>query len=90
MMMMMLQSRLRRANLRVISMSLDMLLQILWTLKGLATEIALMRLERHMHTNVRGDVVALDSGSIARPPLASQVQVIGTLATDMALANVFL
>lgn len=87
---MMLQSRLRRANLRVISMSLDMLLQILWTLKGLATEIALMRLERHMHTNVRGDVVAFDSGSIARPPLASQVQVIGTLATDMALANVFL
>jgi len=86
----MLQSRLGRADLRVISMSLDMFLQILGALKGLSTEIALMRLERHMHTNVRGDVVALDSGSIARPPLASQVQVIGTLATDMALANVFL
>ena len=88
--MMMLQSRFGRTDLRVISVSLDMFFQILGALEGLATEITFMRLERHMHTNVRSDVVALDGGSITRPPLAGEVQVIGTLTTDMALANVFL
>jgi hypothetical protein len=71
-------------------MSLDMLLQILGTLESLATEITLVRLERHMHTNVGSDVVALDSGGVAGSPLTSQVQVVGALATDMAFANVFL
>ena len=71
-------------------MGLDMFLQILRTLEGLATEITLVRLERHMYANVRSNVVALDSGSVTRPPLASQIQVVGALATDMAFANVLL
>jgi hypothetical protein len=71
-------------------MGLDMLLQILGTLESLATEVALVRLERHMYPDVRGDVVTLDGGSVASTPLASQVQVVGALASNMALADVFL
>lgn len=44
---------------------LDVLLQILRTLEGLATKLTLVRLERDMNTNVRGNVVSLDSGSPA-------------------------
>jgi hypothetical protein len=71
-------------------MGLNVLLEILGTLERFAAEIALMRLERHMDPNVRSDVVALDSRGAALVPLASQVQVVGALATNMLLANVFL
>jgi len=43
-----------------------------------------------MHANVRSDVVALDRRGAALIPLASQVEVVGALATDMLLADVFL
>lgn len=65
-----------------------MLLQVLGTLEALATEVALVRLERNMDTNVRCDVVALDGGCAAIVPAAGQVQIISALATDMALTNV--
>lgn len=71
-------------------MGLNMLLQILGTLEGLATEIALVRLQRHMHSDVGGDMIALNGGGVACSPLASQIQIVGTLATDMAFAHVFL
>lgn len=71
-------------------MGLDMLLQILGTLESLATEVALVRFKRHMDSNVRGDVVALDSRSATATPLASQIKVVGTLTADMALTDVFL
>jgi hypothetical protein len=70
-------------------MGLNVLLQILGPLEGLATEIALVRLQRHMHSDVGGDVIALDGGGVACSPLASQIQIVGTLATDMAFAHVF-
>lgn len=71
-------------------MGLDVFLQILGPLEGLATEVALVWLQGDMHANVGGDVVALDGGGVAVAPLASQVQVVGALAADMALADVFL
>lgn len=71
-------------------MGLDMLLQVLRPLEGLATEVTLVRLERHMDANVRGDVVAFDGGGTAGTPLTSQVQVVGALAADMTLTDVFL
>lgn len=71
-------------------MGLDVLLQVLRALEGLATEITLVRLERHMHADMGGDMVALDGGGVASAPLASQVQVVGALATDMTLADVVL
>lgn len=71
-------------------MGLDVLLQILGALKGLATEVTLVRLQGNMHTDMRGDMVALHGGSVAVAPLAGQVQVVGAFATDMALADVFL
>lgn len=43
-----------------------------------------------MDADVRGDVVALDSGGAAIAPLAGEVQVVGALAANMALADVVL
>lgn len=87
---MVLEAGFRRADLRVVGMGLDVLLQILGALEGLATKTALVRSEGHMHPDMGGDTVALDSGGTASSPLASQIQVFGALVTDMALANVFL
>jgi hypothetical protein len=67
-----------------------MLLEILGALKRLAAKLALVRLERDVNTDVRGDVITLDSGGAARVPLASEVQVVGALAADMALTDVLL
>lgn len=71
-------------------MGLDMLLEILRSLESLATEITLVRLQRYMHPDVGGDMVALDGGGVTGPPVASQVQVVGALATNMAFTDVFL
>ena len=86
----MLQSGLRRSNLRVVGVGLDMLLQILGSLEGLATEIAFVRLQGDMHSDMRCDMVTLDRCGVASAPLASQVQVVGALAANMTLTDVFL
>lgn len=69
-------------------MGLDVLLQVLGTLEGLSAEVALVRLERNVHADVRGDVIALYCCGPARVPLASQVEVVGALPADMALTDV--
>lgn len=71
-------------------MSLDVLLQILWAFECLATEVALVRLQRDVDSNVRRDVITLYSRSTAVAPLTCQVQVVGALATNMALTDVVL
>lgn len=75
---------------RIVSVSLHVLLQILGSLESLAAEVALMRLQWDMDADVRSDVISLDSGGTAVAPLAGQVQVVGALTTNMALANVIL
>lgn len=80
----------RSQNDRVISVGLDMLLQVLGTFEGFATKFAFMGLQRHVHTNVRSDVITLHSGGAAASPLAGQIEIIGALAAYMALANMFL
>ena len=74
----------------VISMSLDMFLEILRALEGLATELALVRLQGNVDSDVGGDVVALDGGGAALTPRAGQVEVVSRLAANMTLADVFL
>lgn len=71
-------------------MSLDMLLQILRALESLATEIALVRFEWDVNSDVGGDVVTLDCCGVAGTPLAGQVEVISALTSNMALANMLL
>ncbi len=71
-------------------MSLDMFLEILRTLEGLATKLAFVRLQGDMDTDVGGDVVTLDGGGSALAPGAGQVEVVGRLAANMALADMFL
>lgn len=71
-------------------MCLDMFLKILWSLKGLATELALVRLERNMNSDVRGDVVALDGCCSALTPCACQVEVVGRFSTDVSFTYVLL
>lgn len=80
----------RAQQYRVVSVSLDVLLQVLRTLECLATEVALVRLERDVNTDVRRDVVALNRGGAAVSPLAGEVQVVGAFATNVTLTNVIL
>lgn len=47
---------------------LHMLLQILRALEGLPAEFALVRLERNVDTDMRGDVVAFDGCGSAGAP----------------------
>jgi hypothetical protein len=75
---------------RVIGMSLDMFLEVLWAFEGLATEFAFVRFEWDVDSNVRGDVVTLDSRGAAATPLTGQVEVVGRFAADVALADMFL
>jgi len=67
-----------------------MLLEILRTLERFATELALVRLERNVNANVRGDVVALHSSGPAGVPLAGEVQVACALAPNMPFTDVLL
>ena len=71
-------------------MSLDVLLKILGTLESLATEIAFVRLQGHVNSNVRGNVVTLYSCGAAVAPLASEIQVVRALTSNMAFADVIL
>lgn len=53
---------------RVISMCLDMFLEVLRPFESLATELASVRFQRNMNTNVRRDVVTLDDSDTTAPP----------------------
>ena len=55
-----------------------MFLQILRSLERFATELALVRLERNMNSDVRGYVIALDCGGAALTPCAGEVKVVST------------
>jgi hypothetical protein len=67
-----------------------MLFQILRPLEGLSTEFTFVRLQRNVHPDVGGDVIALDGGRSARIPAAGEIQVVSTLPSDVLLANVIL
>lgn len=67
-----------------------MFLEILRTLEGLATELALVRLQGDMDSDVGSNVVTLDRGGAALTPRAGEVEVVCRLATNMTLADVFL
>lgn len=83
--------RLGRAKKdRVVSVGLDVLLEILGTLERLATEIAFVRLQRDVNADVRSDVITLDGGGTAVTPLAGQVKVVGALAPHVTLTDVIL
>lgn len=74
----------------VVGMGLDVLLEILRALEGLSAEVALVWLQRDMDTDVRGDVVTLHRCGAARVPLASQVEVVGALPSNVPLTDVVL
>jgi len=71
-------------------MGLDVLLEILGPLERLATEVALVRLQRDVDTDVRSDVVSLDCRRTAAGPLTGEVEVVGRLAPNMALTDVII
>lgn len=51
-------------------MGLDMFLEVLWALERFATELAFVRFERNVDSNVGGNMVALDRGCATVAPLA--------------------
>ena len=67
-----------------------MFLQVLRALEGFSAEVTFVWFERNMDTDMADDVVALDSGSTAATPLASQAEVVCALAADMAFTDVVL
>ena len=71
-------------------MSLNMLLQILRSLEGLAAEIAMMRLQWDMNANVRGYVVTLDNSDMTIAPSTSQIKIVGALTPNVVLTNMVL
>jgi len=71
-------------------MGLNVLLEILRALEGFAAEVAFVRLEWHVNTNVRSDVVALDGGGTASAPCASQIEVVSALAPDVTFTHMVL
>jgi hypothetical protein len=79
---------IRGAKNRVISVGLDVLLQILRTLERLSTKVTLVWLQWDVDTNVRSDVITLDRGGSARVPSAGEIQVVCALPADMLLTNV--
>jgi hypothetical protein len=74
----------------VVCVGFYMFLEVLGTLERLAAKVTLVRFERDMNTNVRSDVVTLDSGGAAVTPAAGQIEVVGALAANMAFAHMFL
>jgi hypothetical protein len=60
----------------VLGVSFDMLLQILRTFEGFLAEVALVWLQRYVNTDVRSDVITLDSSSAAIAPTTCQVQIV--------------
>ena len=74
----------------VLGMRLLMLLQVLGAFEGLSAVTAPVWLHRHMHANVRRDVVALDGLDGASVPLAVEAQVVGASPPDMLFAQVLL
>lgn len=85
-----LHARFGGADLGVVRMSLDMLLQILGALESLTTEVAFVRLKWHMNADVGGDMITLDCCGVASAPLAGQVEVVGAFTSNMTLANMLL
>jgi hypothetical protein len=69
---------------------LYVLLQVLRALECLSAEVALMRLEWDVDADVGRDVVTLDGGGAAGVPATGQIQVVGALASDVLLTDVFL
>lgn len=66
-----------------------MLLQILRTLELLAAGLAFVRLERDVNAEMRGDVVTLHSSYPTATPSTSEVEVVGRLAANMLIAQMF-
>lgn len=71
-------------------MSLDMFLEILRSLEGLATKLALVRFQWDVDSDMRGDVVSLNGCGSTLAPGACEVKVVGGLATDVSFAYMFL
>jgi len=66
---------------------LDVLLEVLRPLERLLAEVAFVRLEGHVHADVRRNVVALDGGGTTVTPCALKIQVVCALATDMTVVG---
>ena len=75
---------------RVFGMGFDMLLQVLRPLEGLATEVASMRLQRDMDSDMRGDVVAFHNGDATVAPRTLKVEIVSTFATNVLFADMVL
>lgn len=75
-------------GMMLFGMNFGMLLQILWALEGFLANLAGMRLEWSMNSQMARDVVSFGAGRAAVFPSAGQAEVVGTLAADVVIAEV--
>jgi hypothetical protein len=75
---------------RILGVRLDVLLEVLRSLEGLAAHFTFMRLQWDMHTNMRRDVITLHRGGIAVTPRTHKIQVVRGLAADVLLTDMIL
>lgn len=73
MLMVLLRRLVHPVNYGVIGVSLDVLLQVLRTFERLAAELASMRFQRYVDSNMRRDVIPLDHLNMAVSPRTLQV-----------------
>ena len=71
-------------------MGFYMLFEILGPLEGFPTKVTFMRLQGHMDTDVRGDMISFDHSGTTPTPVAGEVKIVGALATNMAFADMLL
>lgn len=71
-------------------MGFDVFLEILRPLEGLSAEVAFVRFEWHVNADMRSNVISLHGSGAAATPLASEVQIVCALATNMAFAYMVL
>lgn len=74
----------------IFGVGFDVFLQILRTFEGLSTKLTSMRFQWDMDPNMRCDMISFDDLDLTVSPGTHQVQIVGTLATDMSFANVIL
>ena len=74
----------------LIGVCLHVLFEVLGTFEFLAAGVTNVWLERDMHANVRGDVIALDGSSATAAPATGEVEVVGGAAADVNFAHMIL
>jgi hypothetical protein len=69
---------------------LDMLLQVLRSLKSFSAELTFVWLEGDVYSNVGGYMITFHCAGVAPFPATDEIQVVGALSSDVPLTKMLL